>query len=93
MPKKKTPGSGRDSRAGAGDPPAHSLNMKKEYRAELKQLGQAELKVARQIKESERQFIAAHNRLTRQRDQAVRGYFRERARIERRSQILEGRLS
>lgn len=73
--------------------PAAALNMAREYRAELKTLRGHERKIERDFKAFARQAKQAVDKLHRDRDRALSNSLREVARIQKRRQILEGRLS
>lgn len=73
--------------------PAAALNMAREYRDELKTLRKHERKIERDFKTFVRQTKKAVDKLQRDRDRAMTNGLREVARIHKRRQILEGRLS
>jgi hypothetical protein len=69
------------------------LDMKKEYRAELKQLKAAERKVLRDSRAAVRGYHREQAKLERAHARAVRAVHKMLTRITRRKAILEGRLA
>lgn len=68
-------------------------NMKKQYRAELSELRKAERFAIRVSNKSRTDTTRQITKLQRERDRALRGIMKDLAAIQRRRQILQGRLS
>jgi hypothetical protein len=69
------------------------MNMKKEYRAELKQIGVAVRRIGKQWAAADRQQQAVIRSAERERGKIMRRSRREMDRLQKRKLILEGRLS
>ncbi|MDQ2659716.1 MAG: hypothetical protein M3Y03_04775 [Verrucomicrobiota bacterium] len=68
-------------------------NMKKQYRAELRELNTHERALRREMQKIHREFLSTSKKMLATRGRTMRGLNNQTVRIAKRRQILEGRLS